>query len=73
MSRELLGNYPQGFTHPGLIRSALNIAKAESLGAEEEPENQAERAGKIKCTGELNDTRRNRSGVVRKQAPQRKA
>jgi alpha,alpha-trehalase len=32
-SRQLLGNYPQGFTHLGLIHSALTIARMQGLPA----------------------------------------
>lgn len=49
-SGELLGNYPQGFSHLALIRSALNISRAEASGAEERPSVPAERSEETERT-----------------------
>ncbi|HEX3558395.1 MAG TPA: glycoside hydrolase family 15 protein [Pyrinomonadaceae bacterium] len=53
---ELLGNYPQGFSHLALIRSALNISRAEADGEKEHPQTSAEQAEDVEQTGQLKKT-----------------
>jgi GH15 family glucan-1,4-alpha-glucosidase len=43
LTGEQIGNFPQAFSHVGLINSAVNLAIAEKQGAEERPEMLAER------------------------------
>ncbi|HYY96566.1 MAG TPA: glycoside hydrolase family 15 protein, partial [Pyrinomonadaceae bacterium] len=50
---ELLGNYPQGFSHLALIRSAINISRAESSGAKEHPQTSAEQAEDAEQSGQF--------------------
>jgi GH15 family glucan-1,4-alpha-glucosidase len=52
-NNELLGNYPQGFSHLALIRSAMNISRAESAGAKEHAETSAEHAEDMEQTGQF--------------------
>jgi alpha,alpha-trehalase len=49
-SGELLGNFPQGFSHLGVILSALAIAEAEDAGPEIVPETYADRYRRILAT-----------------------
>ena len=53
---ELLGNYPQGFSHLALIRSALNISRAEAEGAKEHPQTSAEQAEDVERSGQFKKT-----------------
>jgi GH15 family glucan-1,4-alpha-glucosidase len=45
---EQIGNFPQAFSHVGLINSAVNLTIADKQGAEERPEMLAERLRKAR-------------------------
>jgi GH15 family glucan-1,4-alpha-glucosidase len=47
ISRQHLGNFPQAFTHLGLINSVLNLKQAEVYGKEKKPTIQSERLLKV--------------------------
>src|SRR2546423_2329464 len=50
---ELLGNYPQGFSHLALVRSAMNISRAEKTGAKDRAQTSAEHAEDVEQTGQF--------------------
>jgi hypothetical protein len=52
-SGALRGNYPQGFSHLALIRSAFHLAKAQALGEESAPHDPSDRTREMENTGYL--------------------
>ena len=52
-SGALWGNYPQGFTHLALIRSAFHLAKAQALGEERASHDPSDRTREMENTGYL--------------------